>query len=277
MTVTNGPDIQQAGEVIQSMAQEAGFDVRLKVMEFASSLQSAYAGDFQTYLIGWSGRADADGNTWQLLHTGGSFNFGHYTNADVDHLLDEARLYTDVTKRRDLYSAMWQQERKDMPLIYLVDLAQHHGNESRPAGIPASAGRPDPPARRVARGRNSQPAERPKFSFSSGTLGLQVHVALSHHLAECHGSSLPGIEIAGEVIDPSGGLASPRTDTQSGAPAEQDGVKQEFRCNVCRNRSEPGFEHVAESPQRQQAPSVAGRLHMKSFPGRRSAGYRRTG
>jgi peptide/nickel transport system substrate-binding protein len=51
LTVTNSPDIQQAAEVIQSMTKEAGFDVKLKTMEFASSLQAAYSGDFQAYMI----------------------------------------------------------------------------------------------------------------------------------------------------------------------------------------------------------------------------------
>src|SRR5581483_869900 len=81
LTVTNGSDVQQAGEVIQSRAGEAGFDVKLNVMEFASSLQAGYAGNFQAYLIGWSGRADPDGNMWQMLHTTGTFNYGHYANA----------------------------------------------------------------------------------------------------------------------------------------------------------------------------------------------------
>jgi peptide/nickel transport system substrate-binding protein len=37
----------------------------------------------------------------------------------VDRLLDEARLYIDVNKRRDIYAQMWQQQRRDMPLVYL--------------------------------------------------------------------------------------------------------------------------------------------------------------
>ena len=37
LTITNGSDDQQTGEVIQSMAREAGFDVKIKTMEFASS------------------------------------------------------------------------------------------------------------------------------------------------------------------------------------------------------------------------------------------------
>jgi peptide/nickel transport system substrate-binding protein len=125
LTITNGSDIQQAGEVIQSMASEAGFDVRLRAMEFASSLQAAYAGDFQAYLIGWSGRADPDGNMWQMLHTGGTFNYGHYSNALVDKALDDARTVDAVDavdavdQRRGFYAKVWEQERKDLPLIYL--------------------------------------------------------------------------------------------------------------------------------------------------------------
>jgi peptide/nickel transport system substrate-binding protein len=119
LTITNGSDIQQVGEVIQSMASEAGFDVKIKAMEFASSLQAAYAGDFQAYLIGWSGRSDPDGNMWQMLHTGGTFNYGHYSNTDVDKALDDARTVAGVDQRRAFYAKVWEQERKDLPLIYL--------------------------------------------------------------------------------------------------------------------------------------------------------------
>ncbi|MCW3476184.1 ABC transporter substrate-binding protein [Limobrevibacterium gyesilva] len=119
VTATNGPEIQQAAEVVQAMTKEAGFDVTIKTMEFASSLQAAYGGDFQAYLIGWSGRSDADGNMWPMMHTGGTFNYGHYANPTVDALLDEARVYTDPAKRRDVYTKLWEIVRQDVPLVYL--------------------------------------------------------------------------------------------------------------------------------------------------------------
>ncbi len=119
LTITNETDIQQAGEVIQSMAREAGFDVKIRSMEFASSLQAAYAGDFEAYLIGWSGRADPDGNMWQMLHGGGTFNYGHYQNAEVDKTLDDARTVAPVQERRAFYAKVWERERDDLPLLYL--------------------------------------------------------------------------------------------------------------------------------------------------------------
>jgi peptide/nickel transport system substrate-binding protein len=119
ITIPNNPDLQQAGQVIQAMAKDAGFDVKIQAMEFASSLQAGYAGRFEAYMIGWSGRSDPDGNMWQFLHTGGTFNYGHYANPTVDKALDDARLTTDQAERRALYSQVWHQEREDMPLIYL--------------------------------------------------------------------------------------------------------------------------------------------------------------
>ncbi len=119
LTITNETDIQQASEVIQSMAKEAGFDVKIRSMEFASSLTAAYAGDFEAYLIGWSGRADPDGNMWQMLHGTGTFNYGHYQNADVDRALDDARTVAGVEQRRAFYAKVWERERNDLPEIYL--------------------------------------------------------------------------------------------------------------------------------------------------------------
>jgi peptide/nickel transport system substrate-binding protein len=119
LTATNAPDAQQTAEVIQSMVREAGFDLKIKTMEFASSLQAGYKGDFNAYLIGWSGRADADGNMWALMHTGGTFNYGHHSNPAMDKLLDDARLVTDIAQRRDIYAKVWDIQRQDLPLVYL--------------------------------------------------------------------------------------------------------------------------------------------------------------
>ena len=119
LVAPNNPDLQQVDEVIQSMAAEAGFEVTLQSMEFASSLQAGYAGNFQAYNIAWSGRIDPDGNLYPFLHTGGTFNYGHYTDPAMDDLLDRARLVTGLDERRALYRKVVEQERRDLPLIYL--------------------------------------------------------------------------------------------------------------------------------------------------------------
>ncbi len=117
----NQPDILQAAEVVQSMAAEAGFDVRIQAMEFASSLQASQRGDYEAYMIGWSGRVDVDGNTYAFLHSGQGNNASHYSNATADKLLDEGRGMTDMAKRRAVYNQLWPELRRDLPLTYLYN------------------------------------------------------------------------------------------------------------------------------------------------------------
>lgn len=120
MTVPNNPELRQVGEVIQAMVKEAGFELKLNAMEFASSLQAAVRGEFETYLLAWSGRADPDGNTWPFIHSAGAQNDGKYKNEEVDRLLDASRAETDEAKRRDLFRQMWEiSVGRDMSRVYL--------------------------------------------------------------------------------------------------------------------------------------------------------------
>jgi peptide/nickel transport system substrate-binding protein len=120
LTVPNNPDLRQVGEVIQAMVNEAGFNLTLRAMEFASSLQAAQRGDFQTYLVGWSGRTDPDGNFFTFTRTGGGQNDGRYSNPEVDRLLDAARTELDLEKRKDLYAqALRIAMGQDVARIYL--------------------------------------------------------------------------------------------------------------------------------------------------------------
>jgi peptide/nickel transport system substrate-binding protein len=117
--VPNNPDLRQAAEVIQSMAAEAGFDVRITATEFASALQAETRGDYVAFLVGWSGRVDPDGNLYSFLHSGGALNTMGYSNPAVDKALDDARLTADLAKRREDYTTMWAAERQDLPILYL--------------------------------------------------------------------------------------------------------------------------------------------------------------
>ena len=120
MNVPNTSDNAQMAEVMQSMVRDAGFDLKINLIEFASSLAAAARGDFQSYLIGWSGRVDPDGNLYVFLHSGAGQNDGRYSNPIVDAALDTARTLTDTAARRAEYTKMLVQERKDLPIIYLL-------------------------------------------------------------------------------------------------------------------------------------------------------------
>ncbi|MFT8244540.1 ABC transporter substrate-binding protein [Roseomonas sp. BN140053] len=129
MVVPNEPEQRQLAEVMQSMLREAGIELRINAMEFASSLQAAQRGDFQTYLVGWSGRPDPDGNVWAFTHSQGPQNDGRYSNPEVDRLLDAARVESDLEKRRAIYAQVWQtafrQDRSRMMLYHRRNLIGH--------------------------------------------------------------------------------------------------------------------------------------------------------
>ena len=106
LMVPKGAENEAVAEVIQSMAAEVGFDMKIRVTEFATSLKQAEAGEFQAFLIGWSGRIDPDGNSYVFLHTKAPLNDGVYSNPEVDKLLEEARLITDPAQRKAIYEKL---------------------------------------------------------------------------------------------------------------------------------------------------------------------------
>ena len=117
--VTNNPVQMQVMQVVQAMATEAGFDVSLRAMEFASLLSDQSAGSYQASQIGWSGRVDPDGNIHQFVTCEGGINDSGFCDPEIDRLLDEARTSTDPAVRRQSYDAARLILAEELPLIYL--------------------------------------------------------------------------------------------------------------------------------------------------------------
>ena len=110
---------QKVNEIIQAMAAEAGFDVKLVSTEFATQMKVQTDGDFEGSQIGWSGRPDPDGNIYSFYVCGGGLNDSHYCNHDVDKILGDARLTTDVAARKALYEKFNAIALDELPIIYL--------------------------------------------------------------------------------------------------------------------------------------------------------------
>ncbi|MFC7399813.1 ABC transporter substrate-binding protein [Chelatococcus sp. GCM10030263] len=116
---TNSTTSQQIAELIQAMVADAGFDVKLRAVEFTTMLQQIQSGDFDTVLLGWSGRYDPDGNIHQFVTCGAGLNYAKYCNKPVDDLLNKAKVTPDVTARKKLYDDAQAILQDDLPLIYL--------------------------------------------------------------------------------------------------------------------------------------------------------------
>ncbi|WP_024517238.1 ABC transporter substrate-binding protein [Bradyrhizobium sp. Tv2a-2] len=117
--VPKGPETEAAAQVIQSMAAEAGFDMKIRVTEFATSLKQAEAGEYQAYLLNWSGRIDPDGNSYIFLHSSAPQNYSVWSNAEADKALDDARLTTDMAQRKALYEKLTKLVLEDEPILYI--------------------------------------------------------------------------------------------------------------------------------------------------------------
>ena len=119
MMVTKGAENEAVAQVIQSMAAEAGFDLKIRLIEFATSFKQAQAGEFQAFLIGWSGRIDPDGNSYIFMRSNAPSNDGGYSNPEADKSMDDARLITDPAQRKAIYEKLTKIVLNDAPLIYL--------------------------------------------------------------------------------------------------------------------------------------------------------------
>jgi peptide/nickel transport system substrate-binding protein len=118
MTATTS-DAQKIGQVVQAMAKDAGFDVKIQSTEFATSLNLADKGQFEAYVLAWSGRPDPDGNLHTMLACKGPTNYAGYCKDDVEALINESRTSLDPARRAAAYDKIAQQVQKDRPIIYL--------------------------------------------------------------------------------------------------------------------------------------------------------------
>jgi peptide/nickel transport system substrate-binding protein len=117
--VPKGAETEAVSQVIQSMAAEAGFDMKIRVTEFATSLKQAEAGEYQAFMLAWSGRIDPDGNAYVFLKTGAPQNYSAWSNPDADKALDDARLVTDQTQRKAIYEKLTKAAMEDEPILYI--------------------------------------------------------------------------------------------------------------------------------------------------------------
>ncbi|MBJ7223978.1 MULTISPECIES: ABC transporter substrate-binding protein [unclassified Brenneria] len=129
----------QMMQVVQSMAAEAGFNVRLKATEFATLLAEQTAGNYVLSRSDWSGRPDPDGNIHQFVTCQGGINDAKYCNPEVDKLLNEARASTDNAVRKAKYDAATRILNDDLPIIYLGHQSYLYAYAKSIAGFTPSA------------------------------------------------------------------------------------------------------------------------------------------
>ncbi len=137
LQVQAAPVAQQLGEIIQSMAAEAGFDVKLQALEANAANAAELSGEYQIATGIWSGRPDPDGNLAIWLASDGFLNWGKYSNKAIDDLLVQARSVTDVPARQALYRKIVDIYTADRPFITLYHQRWLFGLSDRLTGFSA--------------------------------------------------------------------------------------------------------------------------------------------
>ena len=111
--------MSKLGQVIQSMEQQAGFNVVLKPTEFTTSLAQARAGTYDAFLIGWSGRVDPDQNLAPFWQSGSMLNYSGAHYAGINKLIHEERAATKIGSRRKIFTQLVHKMLSHNNIIYL--------------------------------------------------------------------------------------------------------------------------------------------------------------
>ncbi|TME26453.1 MAG: hypothetical protein E6I64_09365 [Chloroflexi bacterium] len=137
--------ILQAAQLIQSELAKADITMDLKTQLFNDivTLQQQHKHLGMTF-VGWSGRLDPDGNTYDFVVTGSPNNDSSYSNSKVDDLMKQQRAESDPAKRKQLLLQAQQIYTVDDPsrvwygfgVSPLVTVKNLVGMESYPDRIP---------------------------------------------------------------------------------------------------------------------------------------------
>ncbi len=137
LQVAKTPRDVQVAEIIQSMAAEAGFDVKVRSGESVSNIQAMTRGDYQAGIHNWSGRADPDLNISIYIAADSFQNWGKYNSPTFETALGRARSETDPVRRAAAYEEVTAIYSADKPIIPLYNTTWLFALSSRVSGFAA--------------------------------------------------------------------------------------------------------------------------------------------
>ena len=134
MTGTNS-EAQRMALVVQAMSRDAGFDVKIQATEFATSLNLADKGEYDAYVLAWSGRPDPDGNLYSFHGCKQPLNYAGYCSAETDELLNKSRTLRDVAERKKVFEQIAARVTKERPVIYVYHVNWLWAYNAKLAGV----------------------------------------------------------------------------------------------------------------------------------------------
>ncbi len=117
------PEAQKVAEVIQESLSQIGVKANIQSVEWATYLDKAAKGEFDMFMLGWTGdNGDPDNFLYTLLDKDsiGSNNYSQYSNDELHDVLIQAQTETEQAKRNDLYKKAQEIIHDDAPWVPLV-------------------------------------------------------------------------------------------------------------------------------------------------------------
>lgn len=115
--------VRLLGAVLREQWRRVGVDLELRPLEFATLYSDITRGNFELYTLRWVG-ANNDPDIFEYIFSSKKMppsgaNRGHYRNARLDTLIDEARVEGDRAKRRELFGQVQKIVTQDEPYLSL--------------------------------------------------------------------------------------------------------------------------------------------------------------
>jgi peptide/nickel transport system substrate-binding protein len=112
----------QTLEFMQAIFHEAGIDAKAQITDWPSfSTNYVLKGQHQIALLGWLNIVDPDRLLFAQLTTGGSTNWGGYSNSQVDAALQQGRSALDQAARAAAYRKAATILAEDLPYFIISD------------------------------------------------------------------------------------------------------------------------------------------------------------
>ena len=122
LKISSNEETRLQSTVVQQNLRRVGIDLELRSYEFATFFADVLKGNFQMFSLMWTGGGLADPDILRrVFHSDqtppAGFNRGHYSNAEVDRLIDLATQSTSEADRARHYRAAQMLLAEDAPYI----------------------------------------------------------------------------------------------------------------------------------------------------------------
>ncbi|MFC0333829.1 ABC transporter substrate-binding protein [Paenibacillus sepulcri] len=114
----NDPQTLQLSQLFQSQLAKVGIKMNIEALDSTAITEKRNSGDWQTTGGGWSGMIDPDQNSYAFIVTDAPFNYGKYSNLEVDKLMQQARESSSTEERKKIYSQVASILLEEVPGVF---------------------------------------------------------------------------------------------------------------------------------------------------------------